>query len=99
MIPDYCWRCAPKHLWTRRQLAAAGLRPNGQDYAGRLIRPRRGGRKPLTAWLYDVEQAAPKRIPSPAQLVALARATRERQLRAAERHGIDRSAFDEEVRS
>ncbi|GAB0103468.1 hypothetical protein JMUB6875_24410 [Nocardia sp. JMUB6875] len=92
MIPDYCWRCAPKHLRTRRQLAAEGLRPTG-----RLVRPRLGGREPLTPWLYDVEQAAPKRIPTTAQLAALARATRERQLRAAERHGIDRREFEQEV--
>ncbi|MEV0461424.1 RRQRL motif-containing zinc-binding protein [Nocardia tengchongensis] len=98
MIPDYCWRCAPKHLRTRRQLAAEGLRPNGQDYAGRLVRARRGGRKPLTAWLFDPELAAPKRIPTAAQLAALAKATRERQLRAAERHGIDRSELEQEVR-
>ncbi|MFB8007533.1 RRQRL motif-containing zinc-binding protein [Nocardia sp. NPDC056000] len=92
MIPEYPWRCAPRHLRTRRQLAADGLRPNGQDIAGR-IRYRRWGRQQFT-YLYDVELAAPKRVPSPAQLAALRKATREHQLRAAERHGIDRSAFD-----
>lgn len=95
MIPEYRWRCAPNHLRTRRQLAAEGLRPNGQDIAGKLVRPRGGRRGPLLAYLFDPELAAPKRIPTTAQLAALAKATRERQLRAAERHGIDRSVFDE----
>lgn len=93
MIPEFRWRCAPKHLRTRRQLAAVGLRPNGQDIAGRL-EYRRWGKKER-AYLYNVELAAPKRIPSAAQLVALGKATRERQLRAAERHGFDRSEFEQ----
>lgn len=88
----YRWRFAPSHLRTRRQLAAAGLRPNGQDIAGRLVFRRYG--RAQVAYLYDVRLAAPKRPASPAQLAALAKATRERQLRAAERRGIDRSEFD-----
>ncbi|MFR9774182.1 RRQRL motif-containing zinc-binding protein [Nocardia sp. SC052] len=93
-IPVYDWRCAPSHLRTRRQLAAQGLRPNGQDIAGKVQRPRRS-REPLTAYLYDVNLAAAKREATPAQLAALAKATRERQLRAAERHGIDRAEFEQ----
>ncbi|MBF6358449.1 hypothetical protein IU449_28540 [Nocardia higoensis] len=89
----YPWGCAPAHLRTRRQLAAAGLRPNGQDIAARLERPRRRGRAPLVAYLYDIDRAVPKRTPTPAQLAALAKATRERQLRAAERRGINRAAL------
>lgn len=89
-VPVYPWRCAPDHLRTRRQLAADGLRPNGQDIAGVVERPRRRG-EPLTAYLYDIRLAAAKRQASPAQLEALQRATRERQMRAAERRGIDRS--------
>lgn len=85
-MTDYPWRCAPAHLRTRRQLAAAGLRPGGQDIAGRLTY-RRYGRE-CVAYLYDVHRAAPKRTATPAQRRALARATRARQIRAAERHGI-----------
>lgn len=92
-IPVYQWRCAPDHLRTRRQLAAQGLRPNGQDIAGRVERPRRRG-EPLTAYLYDIRLAAAKREASPAQLVALERATRERQLRAAERRGFGREEME-----
>ncbi|WP_054813386.1 RRQRL motif-containing zinc-binding protein [Nocardia arizonensis] len=95
-IETYEWRMAPAHLRTRRQLAAEGLRPNGQDIAGRVERPRRRG-EPLVAHLYDVRLAAPKRPASPAQLAALAKATREHQLRAAERHGVDRAEFTQEL--
>lgn len=95
-IPTYQWRTAPTHLRTRRQLAADGLRPNGQDIAGKVERPRRHG-EPLTAYLYDINLSATKREASPAQLVALAKATRERQLRAAERRGIDRAEFEQET--
>ncbi|MFQ6229944.1 RRQRL motif-containing zinc-binding protein [Nocardia sp. NPDC002869] len=89
-VPVYSWRCAPDHLRTRRQLAADGLRPNGQDIAGVVERPRLRG-EPLTAYLYDIRLAAAKRKASPAQLEALQRATRERQMRAAERRGVDRA--------
>ncbi|WP_446224832.1 RRQRL motif-containing zinc-binding protein [Nocardia sp. IBHARD005] len=94
-IPTYEWRTAPEHLRTRRQLAAEGLRPNGQDIAGRITRSRGSRREPLVAHLFDVAKAAPKRQPTEAQRAALAKATRERQLRAAERRGIDRAEFDE----
>ncbi len=88
-IPTYAWRCAPVHLRTKRQLAAEGLRPNGQDIAGKLPFRRRG--REYVAHLFDVAKAAPKRIPTAAQLAALERATREHQLRAAERRGITRA--------
>ncbi|MGW4365435.1 RRQRL motif-containing zinc-binding protein [Nocardia takedensis] len=90
-IETYAWRTAPAHLRTRRQLAAEGLRPNGQDIAGRVPFRRRG--REQEAHLFDRRLAAPKRTATPAQLVALAKATREHQLRAAERHGIDRAEF------
>lgn len=89
----YQWRCAPAHLQTRRQLAAAGLRPAGQDIAGRVYYRRYG--RMCVAYLYDIAKAAPKRPATAAQLAALAKATRERQLRAAERHGIDRADFEQ----
>ncbi|MEV0344057.1 RRQRL motif-containing zinc-binding protein [Nocardia sp. NPDC050713] len=90
--PVFRWRCAPIHLKTRRQLAAVGLRPNGQDIAGRLPYRRHG--RVCVAYLYDITLAAPKRPATPAQLAALAKATRERQLRAAERRGIARDEFE-----
>ncbi|WP_280367255.1 RRQRL motif-containing zinc-binding protein [Nocardia wallacei] len=92
-IPTFRWRMAPQHLRTRRQLAAEGLRPNGQDIAGK-VPFRRHGRE-YVAYLFDVGKSAPKRPATPAQLAALEKATREHQLRAAERHGIDRSEFEQ----
>jgi hypothetical protein len=82
---------APGHLRTKRQLAAEGLRPNGQDIAGKL--PPRSWGKP--AYLYDVHLAAPKRPPTEANYAALAKANRERALRTAERHGIARTEFEQ----
>ncbi|MET9028160.1 RRQRL motif-containing zinc-binding protein [Nocardia sp. NPDC004168] len=92
-IPTYRWHMAPGHLRTKRQLEAAGMRPNGQDIQGR-IPFRRYGREQV-AHLFDVNQAAPKRPATPAQLAALAKATREHQLRAAERHGLDRAEIEQ----
>ncbi|MCX4094836.1 RRQRL motif-containing zinc-binding protein [Nocardia sp. alder85J] len=92
-IPVYEWRMAPAHLRTRRQLAAEGLRPNGQDIAG-ILPFRRHGRE-YEAHLFDRGLSAPKRPATGAQLAALAKATREHQLRAAERHGLERSEFDQ----
>jgi hypothetical protein len=86
-IETYRWRSAPAHLRTLRQLAAEGLRPNGQDIQGR-IPFRRHGRE-LVAHLFDVNQAAPKRTPTAAQLAALEKATRAHQLRAAQRRGVE----------
>ncbi|MEV0765174.1 RRQRL motif-containing zinc-binding protein [Nocardia sp. NPDC050435] len=90
-IPIYRWRCAPTHLKTQRQLAALGLRPNGQDIAGVLPLPKQGDR---VAYLFDVNLAAPKRTPSPAQEQALAKATLAHQIKAAERRGITREELD-----
>ncbi|WP_338040149.1 RRQRL motif-containing zinc-binding protein [Nocardia huaxiensis] len=96
-VPTFYWGTAPSGLATRRQLRQQGLRPNGQDIAAQVVRPRRGGREPLAAYLFHVDQAAPKREASPAQLAALAKATRERQLRASERRGLDRDDFNHPV--
>lgn len=81
----YPWRAAPSHLKTRRQLRDAGLSPGGQDVAALMVRQRRGRR--LVAHLFDIALARPKRVPSPAQLAAIEKATRTHQLRAAERRG------------
>ncbi|MEV0712767.1 RRQRL motif-containing zinc-binding protein [Nocardia aurea] len=94
--PDtYPWRAAPSHLKTRRQLRAAGLSPGGQDVAALMLGKRRGHR--LIAHLYDIALARPKRVPSAAQLDAIAKATREHQARAAERHGYPRTDLTVEV--
>jgi hypothetical protein len=85
--PDtYRWGLAPAHLKTRRQLRAAGLCPNRKAPVALLVRESRGRR--LWAYLFDIRQATPRRPATPAQLEALARATRARQIRAAERRGI-----------
>ena len=70
---------APAGLATRRQLAAAGLRPNGQSPAGqvgwtsRRYSARRQSRTRF-AYLYRIDLAAPRREPTIPQLVALAKA-------------------------
>ncbi|MCP9625252.1 hypothetical protein NMK54_34465, partial [Nocardia otitidiscaviarum] len=86
---EFAWGLAPAHLKTRRQLRAAGLRPNGQGVAALMVGKRYGRR--VVAHLFDLTQAAPKRTATPAQLAAVAKAVRERQLRAAERRGFSRT--------
>ena len=68
-IPTYPWRCAPEGLSTRRQLAASGLRPGGQEPVAQVMWWRR--RRDAVAYLYTVAAAKPKRTPTPAQLVAV----------------------------
>lgn len=63
-IPTYPWRLAPEGLATRRQLAAAGLRPGGAPVVAQLERRRRPGREPLRAFLYERAAAVPKRKPT-----------------------------------
>src|SRR3712207_9429278 len=71
-LPTFPFHYAPDGLATRRQLRAAGLRPNGQPvYAQILWRHRTQVR---TAHLYRLDLAAPKRLATPAQLAAIARA-------------------------
>ncbi|MFJ9380366.1 RRQRL motif-containing zinc-binding protein [Streptomyces sp. NPDC101455] len=62
-------------LATRRQLRALGLSPGGHGPVARLIC--RGGTR--WAWLYRIDLAVPKRIPSLAQELALDRAMAARQ--------------------
>ncbi|WP_280254631.1 RRQRL motif-containing zinc-binding protein [Nocardia wallacei] len=95
-LPTYEWRTAPAGLATYRQLQANGLRPNGQDIAAYLVMPSSGGGQPRNAaYLYREDLAAPKRQATPAQRAALAKATREHQLRAWERRGFNRAAIGE----
>lgn len=69
-IPAWRYGWAPSGLATRRQLRAQGLCPGGHEPFGLLIW--RGGHR--WAWLYRVDLAKPKRVPSPAQREALERA-------------------------
>jgi hypothetical protein len=78
-LPTWPWRCAPAGLVTRRQLAALGLRPAGQPIAGQVCWTSRrysARRRTRTrfALLYRIDLAAPRREPSAAQLIALAKA-------------------------
>jgi hypothetical protein len=77
-IPAYPWRMAPAGLATKRQLAAAGLRPGGQPIAAQIMWRRR--RQDAVAYLYAVCAAKPKRTPSPAQLVAVGLALKARRI-------------------
>ncbi|MFE0152834.1 RRQRL motif-containing zinc-binding protein [Nonomuraea sp. NPDC059007] len=74
-LPTYPWKWAPKHLKTRRQLTALGLRPGGQAPVAQILW-RKGGR---FAYLYDITRALPKRTPTGKQLDALDKATRARR--------------------
>ncbi len=65
-------RWAPPGLFTVRQLAERGLRPAGQDVAGWLVWNARPGRCGW-AYLYRLDLARPKRVPSAAQRAAIAR--------------------------
>jgi hypothetical protein len=74
-FPTYRWSLAPSGLATRRQLAAAGLRPGGAEPVARITW-RRGRRH---AYLFAVAAAVPKRTATAAQRVALAAAMRARR--------------------
>ncbi|MFC7979816.1 RRQRL motif-containing zinc-binding protein [Streptomyces cinereoruber] len=69
-LPTFRWRQAGPGLATRRQLREMGLRPGGQEPVARI--ECRGGRR--FAWLYRIDLALPKRVPSLAQKLALDRA-------------------------
>jgi hypothetical protein len=71
-IPTYMWRCAPAGLATRRQLAALGLRPGGQEIAAQVMWAGVGGDR--AAYLYRIDAAVPKRAATPRQLAALDKA-------------------------
>lgn len=61
--PVYRWGSAPRHLATRAQLRAAGLRPGRQGVQALLLWPGRGGRPAIDGYryaeLYDTGQARP----------------------------------------
>ncbi|GGX58473.1 RRQRL motif-containing zinc-binding protein [Streptomyces chartreusis] len=75
-IPTYKWRQAPKGLATRRQLRAMGLsRGRGNDPVAQI--ECRGGKR--VAYLYRIDLAVPKRVPTLAQEAALDKAMARRQ--------------------
>jgi hypothetical protein len=69
-LPTWRWRSAPTGLLTRRQMRTARLAPGGADPVGQIV-CRRGRRWAL---LYDPADLAPKRVPTPGQLGAVAAA-------------------------
>jgi hypothetical protein len=69
-FPTYPYHGAPAGMATRRQLRAAGLRPGGQPVIAQILW-RRGAR---VAYLYHHVLAKPKRIATPAQRAAIAKA-------------------------
>ncbi|MEU4772475.1 RRQRL motif-containing zinc-binding protein [Micromonospora sp. NPDC023644] len=74
-FPTYPFQSAPAGLATRRQLRAAGLRPGGHDPVAQILW-RRGKR---LAYLYRLDLAQPKRVATPAQREAIAKALRARR--------------------
>ncbi|GAA0439313.1 hypothetical protein Aca07nite_49180 [Actinoplanes capillaceus] len=76
-IPTYWWRGAPDGYATRRQLRERGLCPGGQPVAAQIMWRGVGGIR--VAYLYRLDLARPKRIPSAAQLRALAKANTARR--------------------
>lgn len=74
-IPTYPWQCAPAGLATRRQLAVGGLRPGGQPVAAQVMwHSSRCPSQHDVAYLYRLDLAKPKRVPTAAQLAALGKA-------------------------
>jgi len=83
--PMYAWGAAPKHLRTRAQLRAAGLRPGRQGVQALLIWNSRAARPKLAdgtrfAYLYDQRRARPRLQVSAAHAAAAAKATAARRL-------------------
>ncbi|MFE3206308.1 RRQRL motif-containing zinc-binding protein [Embleya sp. NPDC059237] len=75
MTEVYPYHHAPRHLRTRRQLRAAGLRPGGQDPVAEVRWW--GGLR--VAYLYDIGRARPVRSMTPGRERALAEAMRARR--------------------
>lgn len=69
-LPTWRWRSAPRGLVTRRQMRAEGLAPGGRSPVARVV-CRRGRRWAL---LWERSELVTKRVPSAAQLDAVAAA-------------------------
>jgi hypothetical protein len=79
-MPTWNWRSAPFGYVTRRQLRELGLCPGGQPPAGQILRARPGRpHDPLQAFLFRLDLAKPKRVLTPAQVVALGKANAARR--------------------
>jgi hypothetical protein len=79
-IPTFPWQCAPAGLATRRQLAVKGLRPGGQPVVAQVMWRAAATRGATgVAYLYRLDLAKPKRVPTAAQLAALEKAMRARR--------------------
>ena len=76
-LPTYPWQSAPAGLATKRQLLAAELQPGTQPIAAQVRWMRYG--KPAVAYLYRIDAAKPKRIPTLGQLHAIEKALQARR--------------------
>lgn len=76
-LPTYPWHMAPGGLATKRQLLALELRPGGQPIAAQILWLRNG--KIAVAYLYRIDLAKPKRVPSLAQLLSIEKALQARR--------------------
>ena len=77
-LPTFPYHWAPDGLVTRRQLRAAGLRPNGQPVFAQILWRHR--KQVRCAYLYRLDLAKPKRAASPAQLAAVGKALLARRI-------------------
>jgi hypothetical protein len=68
-MPTFPFRYAPDGLVTRRQLRAAHLSPGGNDPVAQILWRHR--KQIRIAHLYRRDLAAPKRVPTAAQLAAI----------------------------
>ncbi|MFC3386304.1 RRQRL motif-containing zinc-binding protein [Couchioplanes azureus] len=76
-FPTFPYHYAPDNLATRRQLRAAGLRPDGHDPVAQILWRHRAQRR--VAYLYRRDLAKPKWSASPGQLAAVAKALEARR--------------------
>ena len=77
-IPTFPFHYAPDGYLTRRQLRDKDLSPGGQEVQAQILWRHR--KQERVAYLYDKEQAKPKRTPTPAQLEAVAKALAARRV-------------------
>ena len=71
-LPTYPYHWAPDGLLTIRQLRVKGLRPGGQPVVAQILWRRR--KRLITAYLYRIDLAKPKRQATPAQQAAIGKA-------------------------
>jgi hypothetical protein len=80
-LPLFSWNLAPRSvLATRRQLAAMGLRPGGQEPVAYLYFRCRKACRMVFAELFLITSAKPKRTATPAQHTAIAKANLARRI-------------------